>query len=531
MALCSLRKAVATALGACAIMSFASMPSYAVDKDIYATGDGQNLAAKVQYEYKPDSMFTVYGKPGYLTDIELKPGEVPNYIGAGDTSRWMIDQADVDGVHHIYIKPLDNNLETNLIVNTDERCYRFIIVSSNDNYTPIVSFKFSAEEKAAEEAAYHERLLHYLEKPLTKEERLYRDIFFEKSKNIYVRKNLNNHYEVVRHGSIADELYPVKIFDDGSHTYFQMSSSNTNKMPVLYNIDDEKKPVLVNYRVKGPFFIADQIFENCRLQYSAKSYLDVRSLDIRKNHLLPGKVDYSKLDKGSLHEKIAELKAKRLAKESESDEDAVDIVSTPSSLVVHSSKTYASAQLAKEKNASVDVAKKVGSDSVEKKAVSIPADANKKSVEQTEVSKQSVEKVDSQQVVKSDASKQIQQVEKTNTSTSANVEKKDVAPQVEKKDVLPLVQQAVKNDVSQQSVKKDTVQKPVLTDSSVKVKNDTDKSKSKGQKLTDEERTTRVQNIIRRIRIHNIIHRIQKLVAKNQAETDTSKQTDNQIAK
>ena len=344
MALCSLRKAVATALGACAILTFANMSSYAADKDIYSTWDGDNVAAKVQYEYKPDSMFTVYGRPGYLTDIELKKGEVPNYIGAGDTSRWMIDQADVNGIHHIYIKPLADDLETNLIVNTDERCYRFVIASDSDNYTPIVSFKFTAEDKAAEDAAYHQRLLQAMEKPLTKDERLYRDIFFEKQKNIYVRKKLNTRYEVVRHGKIADELYPVKIFDDGTRTYFQMSSSNTSQMPVLYRINDEKKPVLVNYRIKGPFFIADQLFETAQLQYSAKSYLTIRSLDIHMNHLLPGKVDYSKISSGTLHEKILELQAKKQAKDADSS-DSTDTNASSDSQVHKVQKTTPTVRL------------------------------------------------------------------------------------------------------------------------------------------------------------------------------------------
>ena len=315
MAHSKIKKAVATALafGAIASLPVVSHAYSPFDKDIYVTCDGQNIAAKTQYEFKPDSMFTVYGKPGYLTDIELKKGELPTYIGAGDTSRWMIDQADLNGIHHIYLKPLADNIETNLIVNTDEHCYRFVIASDGENYTPIVSFKFSEEDEAALNNAYHQKLLQ--DKPVTKEEKLYRDIFFTKQKNIYIRKKLNHRYEVKRHGNISDEMYPTQIFDDGSHTYFQMASTNKNNLPVLYNINDENKPVLVNYRVKGPYFITDQLFEKARLQYSNKSYLEIKSLDIRNNHLLPGKVDYSKLKNNSLHEKIRELQAKKMAEQ------------------------------------------------------------------------------------------------------------------------------------------------------------------------------------------------------------------------
>lgn len=305
------QKVVVSALTACAIASLSSISSVsAADKDIYLTQDGDSIAAKTQYDFKPDSLFTVYCKPGYLTDIELKNGESPTYIGAGDTSRWMIDQADVNGIHHVYLKPYKDNIETNLIINTDEHSYRFIIASDGTNYTPIVSFTFSEEDKKAMDEAYHKQLLK--EKPMTKEEKEYRDIYMVKQKNIYVRKKLNLHYEVKRHGSVSDELYPVKIFDDGQKTYFQMSSKNLYQLPVLYNISDENKPVLVNYRVKGTYLIADRLFEKARLQYSGTSYLDIRSLDARFHHLLPSKVDYSHMDDSGLHKRIQELMKKKM---------------------------------------------------------------------------------------------------------------------------------------------------------------------------------------------------------------------------
>lgn len=316
-----LKKAAACAFTVCAIASISfSSPVSAYEKDIYLTGDGDSIAAMTQYDYKPHSLFTVYCKPGYLTDILLKKGETPTYIGAGDTSRWMIDQADVDGIHHVYIKPFKTDIETNLIINTDEHSYRFVIASDGENYTPIVSFIFTDEEKKAMDDAYHRQLLQ--EKPMTKKEKQYRDIFFTKQKNIYVRKDLNTHYEVKRHGSISDELYPVRIFDDGKKTYFEMSSSNLYELPVLYNIDAKNKPVLVNYRVKGPFLIADRLFEKGRLQFSGQAYLDIRSLDARFHHLLPSKVDYTHFgEENTLHHRIEQLMKEKMAKENPTEEE------------------------------------------------------------------------------------------------------------------------------------------------------------------------------------------------------------------
>ena len=80
--------------------------TYASDKDLYEIQDGQNVAAKVLYEFKPDSLFEVFTRMGYITDITLKENEEVGYIAAGDTERWMIDQFKLNGKTHIYIKPL-----------------------------------------------------------------------------------------------------------------------------------------------------------------------------------------------------------------------------------------------------------------------------------------------------------------------------------------------------------------------------------------------------------------------------------------
>lgn len=301
-----LKKAALCAVVLCAV---STSSVFASDKDVYQTYDGDNIAAKVLYEYKPDSLFTFHTCPGYLTDIELKKGETVNYIGAGDTARWIIDQADVNGIHHVYIKPKRANIRTNLIINTDEHSYRFMIESTESEFTPIVQFKFTDEEKAAMDAAYHRRLLQ--PKPLTPEEKEYRDIFCVKQGNIYVRKVLNTHYIVKRHGRIPDEVYPTRIFDDGHKTYFEMPEANKYDLPTLYNVAEGNKLTLVNYRIKGHYYIVDKVMEHSRLQFSSTSYLDVTFKDARLNHLLPSKVDYSDMGQNDLHDKLANMIAER----------------------------------------------------------------------------------------------------------------------------------------------------------------------------------------------------------------------------
>ena len=89
--------ALLVALTCCISTAFAADEA----KSTYDTSDGSCSAAKVVYEYKPDSLFRVNVQMGYVTDIALKPGESVTYLGAGDTKRWLIDQAAVGSTSHI----------------------------------------------------------------------------------------------------------------------------------------------------------------------------------------------------------------------------------------------------------------------------------------------------------------------------------------------------------------------------------------------------------------------------------------------
>ncbi len=153
-----------------------------------------------------------------------------------------------------------------MIINTDQRTYRFYVVSVSKNYTPIVQFSFPDE-------AFKKMI----QKPLpwkTKEEKTFFDIYTVKRGNTYVPKKISRGYEIKKHGNISSALLPEEIFDDGTRTYIKMPASNKYDMPVLYNIQD-KKPSLVNYRIRDAYIIADRVFEEARLYYSPKRYLTI----------------------------------------------------------------------------------------------------------------------------------------------------------------------------------------------------------------------------------------------------------------
>jgi P-type conjugative transfer protein TrbG len=229
-------------------------------KAVYQLTDGQAIASKTLYEYKPDSQYIVNAKLGNITDISLHPGEEITYIAAGETARWMLDKSVVANVAHVYIKPLAEGISTNLIINTHNRSYR-LILNSTSTYTPVVAWEYLDEYTAR------------IARKQNQNTSLKADSTAEKILRSRISKR---YYKFKPKGKLAKNYVPTSVWDDGIRTYIEMPEENRYDLPVLYNVEpDDNKLSLVNYRVKGKFFVADRVFNKARLQYSKKSYVEI----------------------------------------------------------------------------------------------------------------------------------------------------------------------------------------------------------------------------------------------------------------
>jgi len=257
----SFMKKTAHGLVVSVILGMAAVGSAAEwQKPVYVPSDGESKGARVTYEYKVDSLFRVNTKLGYVNDIELKPGEMVTHIVGGDTKRWMIDKAVVGNVQHVYIKPIEPNIETNIIVNTNQRAYRLYVVTG-ENYDPLISFTFPDSSSPAYSAPRRTR-------EADMDVRLY-------------GKNINRNYEIRVKKKADKALIPLEIFDDGRQTFIRMSKENRYDLPVLYNIDpwDKKNITMVNYRVQGEYFVADGVYPQGRLFYRQNFWIDFFNLE------------------------------------------------------------------------------------------------------------------------------------------------------------------------------------------------------------------------------------------------------------
>ena len=203
--------------------------------------------AKTVFNYCNESIYEVTSAVDHVTDIELKPGEtLTTPPVAGDTVRWNIgimkSGSGALEVTHVILKPLDDTIETNLIITTDEHIYQLKLRSS-DFHMPAVAWNYPDDGRQA--------ILQAIKKRDSQEPTISPD----QLRFSYNIKGRDYSWK------------PIRVFDDGKKTFIQMPKDmRATEAPALFLIDDSAEPMLVNYRLKGDFFIIDRLFQKVELR-------------------------------------------------------------------------------------------------------------------------------------------------------------------------------------------------------------------------------------------------------------------------
>jgi type IV secretion system protein TrbG len=210
-------------------------------------------AARHVYSYAPGAIYELYTNPNYVSTILLEPGETLNSIAAGDTSRWMVTQADAetdgDGRTVVLVKPQAANLRTNVVLITDRRTYLIEAISqAGSAYSAQIAWSYPGSGAAPSSST-----------PLDA---------------------INLHYRVrtVRGG--RPTWTPARVFDDGRRTWIEFDPRvAASDLPPLFVVTAEGAE-LVNYRVlsgpAGQRYEVDRIFDIAELRLGTRAPIIVR---------------------------------------------------------------------------------------------------------------------------------------------------------------------------------------------------------------------------------------------------------------
>jgi type IV secretion system protein VirB9 len=202
-------------------------------------------------------MPTVVCAPLRLCVVELETGErLTGEPQIGDSVRWSVEPASYGSgelaTPMIVLKPKAVGLDTNLVITTDRRSYYLRLMSSSQDYLARVAFDYPETSRAKWSTA------------IAKQEEADRAANFDKGTKTLADSldSLNVDYRLKGDARIR----PLRVFDDGVHTYLQMNPAVLHReAPVLAILGPDGKAEMVNYRVQGSVYVVDRLFDRGRL--------------------------------------------------------------------------------------------------------------------------------------------------------------------------------------------------------------------------------------------------------------------------
>ena len=223
--------------------------------------DGYVNAIQV-YPYTEGALYRLYASPGQVSDIALQPGEELVSVSAGDTVRWVVGDtvsgAGAKARGHVLVKPIRAGIRTNLMIATDRRTYHLELESVESGYMAALSWRYPADELA--------------ELPARKTQTQ-----IANAPAIGAGLQLDMLNFAYRLSGDSPAWKPVRVFDDGRQVFIQMpDAALTSDMPPLFVLGESGDAELVNYRIRGKYYVVDRLFRAAELRLGAKKQVKVR---------------------------------------------------------------------------------------------------------------------------------------------------------------------------------------------------------------------------------------------------------------
>lgn len=218
------------------------------------------LNATQVYPWAEGAIYRLYAAPGLVSDIALEPGEALIAVATGDAARWVIgDTSSGSGEArqtHILVKPSVPGLVTNLVITTDRRVYLLDLRSTHGTALAAISWTYP---KDALLALKQQSAVAPEARPVAGRIAL---------------QSLNFDYKIE---GDSPAWRPIRAFDDGTQTFIEFPPSlGEGEAPPLFIVGPTGKAELVNYRLRGRYYVVDRLFSTAELRLGEKHQQVVR---------------------------------------------------------------------------------------------------------------------------------------------------------------------------------------------------------------------------------------------------------------
>jgi type IV secretion system protein TrbG len=209
------------------------------------------------YPWAEGALYRLYTAPEQISDIALQPGETLISVAAGDTARWVIgDTASGAGAArrtHVLVKPSAAGLATNLVIATDRRVYHVELESNPNAAMASISWSYPEDPLVA---------LRGSQPPDT-----------AVAPEVAVEA-LNFNYRIE---GDSPAWRPLRAFDDGRQVFIEFPPGlGQGEAPPLFVTGESGRAELVNYRLRGHYYVVDRLFAAAELRLGERRQQVVR---------------------------------------------------------------------------------------------------------------------------------------------------------------------------------------------------------------------------------------------------------------
>ena len=175
-------------------------------------------------DYSDDQVVQLQAMPGYQLTVEFGPDEQIESVAVGDSAAWQATPNRRGD--HLFVKPIQAGISTNMTVVTSVRVYLFELTPFNGPTSEIAfTVRFSYPDAGSADA----------------------------TQQAEAEQILEGRYRV----SGARSLRPSRISDDGRHTYIEWPRDRS--IPAVYAIDAQGREALVNGMMRDDIFVIDSV--------------------------------------------------------------------------------------------------------------------------------------------------------------------------------------------------------------------------------------------------------------------------------
>ena len=212
------------------------------------------------YAWTEGAVYRLYTALDQLSTISLQPGEQLVSVAAGDTARWVIGVTSSGSGPsrrtHILVKPSQTGLKTNLIITTDRRIYLLLVSAGRGPAMTAMSWTYPQDELLA-----------------LKAQAAAKDAALPVAGDVAVDR-LNFNYAI---SGDRPAWRPLRVFDDGAQVFVEFPPDlAAGEAPPLFVLGATGKAELVNYRLRGRYYVVDRLFWAAELRLGEKRQSIVR---------------------------------------------------------------------------------------------------------------------------------------------------------------------------------------------------------------------------------------------------------------